>query len=126
MATYATIADFEAYMVTWVTEDSAALTKVINQAEIDIDNTLPGAVGETGRKFLLEDLDDVLQAPYLTRAVCAQAEYILHMGPQFFVEQARQVRGPDFIGGRKAQLIAPKALQELTTGGFLALSGRLV
>jgi hypothetical protein len=126
MATYATTADFESYVEGWVTDDSAALERVLQRAEEDIDDVVAGSYLTTGRK-----LDPTAtgfgaaRVKYLKRATCAQAEYRIIQGEGFFSQaQFDSVSGPDFSTSGKRRYLGPKARRELQRGQLMATTGR--
>jgi hypothetical protein len=108
MPAYATVADFEAYVPGWVTDDADELDKLLERASRDIDSLLgPVRYRLDGvyAGFKLDpaaDLDDA-GAAALARATCAQAEHRYR-----FVEPglsaaaatggrvAKSTKGPDF------------------------------
>lgn len=96
--TYTTVADFEAYVPGWVTDDVAELKKLLMRAERDIDALLGNrpTIEATGLKYAPASLDDWQKAA-LSRAVCGQAEFLFALGPQAQVLPAgKRVKGPDF------------------------------
>lgn len=126
MATYATQADFEAYVEGWTTEDAAALERLLQRAERDVDRLLSGVrgTGVGGLKLIPADLE-TWQAEALARAVCAQGEYAITMGDEFLVrDQYDEAQGPQFRQKGKLSRIGPKVWIELDGVGLLAGSGR--
>lgn len=126
MATYATVADYEAYVPGWVTDDADALEKYLERAERLVDMGL-GRYGRVDNTTGLK-LDPTTLEPWraaaLANAVCAQVEYMLIKGDTFFAEEVPlDPSGPD--GGQKGRepLLAPKARQELTYGELFRLAG---
>ncbi len=117
---YASQADLEAYIEGWTTTDAAALERLLKRAERDVD-TLLGAYARqsaTGLKLDPAALT-TLQANALSRATCAQAEYRIEMGEEFFVQaQYTYVAGPDFQRRGELPRIGPKVLPELAGHGF--------
>jgi hypothetical protein len=65
--------------------------------------------------------DNAIQLNYAT---CAQAEYILHMGPGFFISGSTTISGSDYQENNAPKL-APKAKIHLLNGGFIRLMGRV-
>lgn len=137
MPTYAQRADFEAYVDGWVTDDPAALDRLLERAERDIDLLMGNRpVLDTGLKLALADLAP-WEADALARAVCAQAEYRFTVGEAALrggsaTPVIKSVKGPDFektyavadqpAGQRK---YGPKVRDELATIHHLrALTGR--
>lgn len=97
MATYASQADFEAYVEGWVTDDAAALGRLLARAERDIDNVL-GPIAprtDTGLKLAPANLLD-WEAKALSNATCAQAEHLWRQGPAIDERPASAISGPDF------------------------------
>lgn len=123
MATYATVTDLEDYLDRDTTDDDA---RVLDQAERDVDQILrlKGArVDATGLKVDPASLG-AHEAAALARGVCAQAEYRLAKGDEFFIHaQHSRVTGPDFATTGKLPYIGPKVWRELSATGLT--SGRL-
>ena len=102
MATYATQADFEAYVEGWDTTDPAALERLLGRAERDVDGLLGyhPIIPATGRKLDPATLKD-WEREALARAVCAQAEH-RHLVTEPALAGAspepglKRVKGPDF------------------------------
>lgn len=125
---YATITDCRDYIDT--ADDGVAdadLEKVLDAAEHDVDNALITPVADnrsaTGLRY---DPSALLpwQTVALTRAVCAQVEYRLVMGPDFFIQaQHDRVQGPDFRTFGRLPYLGPKAVRELEGSGLIALVG---
>ena len=118
---YASQADVESYIEGWTTTDPAALERVLERAERDIDGLL-GDYGDrqpaTGRKLDPGALT-THQSYALRRATCAQAEYRIELGEDFFVQaQYTYVAGPDFQRRGELPRIGPKVLPELADNGF--------
>lgn len=123
---YADAADFEAYVPGWTTNVQVDLEAILEQAERDIDSIIPGYIPQAnGLKFGDPHGANELalrsyQVDALTRAVCAQAEYRIAMGPDFFVmPQYDSVTGPDFATVGRAPMIAPKVWRELRGFGLV-------
>lgn len=123
MPTYTDSVAFVQYVPGFVIEDMTALNFLLEKAEEDIDAAVGRgnqAVGD--RKFDVTLLNDD-QTEYLSRAVCAQAEYRLHMGDTFFIEgRPKEVRGRDGSIRGPLPYIGPKAQKELTRGGLYRLT----
>lgn len=138
MATYATQADYEAYVEGWVTTDPAALERLLKRAERDIDYLLgPGTPLASGLR-----LDPATLQAYervaLMRATCAQAEWrhtvtepVLAGSPP--KPELKAIKGPDFtkeyaVSASRPPAPArfgPKVRQELAAISHLRnLSGR--
>lgn len=124
--TYATIADLR----DWTGQDSATLTdseatRALTLSERDIDGLSPvlHPINTTsGRRYSPASLS-ALQAIVLQRATCAQAEYILSMGEDFFIRgQYDSVNGPDFSTSGRLPRIAPAVWRELAGSGLVRLS----
>jgi hypothetical protein len=126
MATYATQVDFVQFVPGFVIEDVDALEQLLLDAENDIDAAVGrGNVIGDNRKFDLDLMTDN-EAYCLMRATCAQAEYRLHMGEQFFIEgRQKEVTGRDAKIQGPLPYIGPKAKIELTRGRLWKLNGRL-
>lgn len=96
---YTSNAAFEAYVPGWVTDSSAALTKLLIRAQRDIDAIL-GPIPRsqtTGLKLDPSTLRD-WEAEALSNAVCAQAEFRLAVGEDTLAagRATSQEQGPDF------------------------------
>lgn len=125
-----------------VVDDAATLNMIIVEAELEIDSIIGFWIRDpfTGRKVNLTNVipeapispfPGELFAPYqrgvtlwqkaaLQRAVCAQVEYHLTMGEEFFRKpQYEQVSGPKFSRQGKQPYIAPKARQHLAQMGVV-------
>lgn len=129
---YATLADARAYSpVTAAITDDDELQPELDQAERDIDrilrlrtarNLVTGLRIDTVAELAAGTLEQ-WQVDALTLAVCAQVEYRLSMGADFFIRaQHRRVSGPDFTTEGELPYIGPKAIRELQGSG-LARSG---
>lgn len=136
-ATYATKAELQAYIegITLPATDPL-IQALLQRAERDIDLAVGALVYEANglkygspktanEKHLLPE-----QVRALSNATCAQAEYRLSLGPDFFRKpRNKREKGPDFeveIGGDVGAppRLAPKARAELIDGGLLFLTGR--
>lgn len=100
-ATYATQADFEAYVEGWTTTDPDALERMLERAERDIDAILGpipvSPLSTTGLK-LDPSILKAWEAQALARAVCAQALY-RHLTTDASIAAGRvtaKEKGPDF------------------------------
>lgn len=122
---YATNADVEAWIEGWVTDDSAALTRLIARCEADVDLALGPRVAPaapSGRAYDPADLAP-LQADALRDATCAQVEYRVEMGEEFFRRPRYEaVTGPDFQTTGRAPWLAPKAARILAGSGLVRLT----
>jgi hypothetical protein len=134
-AAYATVADFEAYAEGWVTTDEEALEQALHKASIDVDRYVgpTWVVEANGLRFgdVVADNPKQLtsaQLEALNRATCAQAEYRIEKGPDFFIHgQHETTSGPDFSTKGRLPRFGPKAKEELRFSGLnRALGGRLV
>jgi hypothetical protein len=123
-ASYATVADLRAYsgdLVANYSDDELNTTLLDAQRWIDY-YVPPGDLLDSGLKYDPTTFDTG-QATHLNRATCAQAEYILMMGPGFFISGSTTVTGSDYQE-TKAPKVAPKAKMELISGGFNQLTGQ--
>jgi len=131
MPSYANQADFEAFVEGWTTTDVAALDRLLARAERDVDSAVGiwpaeanglkfGAPKTTNQKAL-----SAYQVNQLSRAVCAQAEYRVHMGEDFFVEHQVPTQGPDYSTTRALSYIGPKVMPELEATGLIRNTGRV-
>lgn len=115
--TYATADDLRDYTGKSAQDlpDEAALA-VIRKSEADLDSL--AVVGrpvdeDTGRRFDPDTLS-VNEARALRDAVCAQAEYRLLMGDEFFIRpQHAEVSGPEFSTKGKLGRIGAQTITEL-------------
>lgn len=123
---YATISELRAY----TGQDSTALpdataTRAIEQAELDLDGL--AVIGHpvnttTGRRFDPTALS-ADRALALNRATCAQAQYRLAMGEEFFIMgQYAQVDGPDFTTRGTLPKVGPMVRRELAGSGLFRLT----
>jgi hypothetical protein len=124
--TYATRADFEAYVEGWTTDNTGALDRLLERAEVDIDGLAASVVAANPdtatRRFDLTALS-ARNRDVLRRATCAQAEYRFNMGEAFFVKgQYDQVTGPDFATTGRLPWIGPKVYRELSGTDLIPLS----
>lgn len=97
MATYATQADFEAYVEGWVTDDPAALERLLERAERDVD-LIFGPIAQRTDTGLKLDPSSLLawEAKALSNAVCAQAQWRFEHPGDLDTPAAQNVSGPDF------------------------------
>lgn len=122
---YTTVAECRLYVDPGVDlpADDVDVATLIRAAERDID-TASRAIGERNAMsgLLLTPTDlPAWQAGALSRATCAQVEYRVTMGPDFFIRaQHSRVRGPDFMTEGELPFVGPKALRELEGGRLLA------
>ena len=121
---YAQVVDLRNYspLVEGYSDD--VLNQTLREAEHWIDWYIPPAeLLDTGLKYdpLSMHEADAIQLNYAT---CAQAEYILHMGPGFFMSGGTRISGGDYQEAGAAK-VAPKAKQHLLNGGFIRLTGRI-
>lgn len=125
MPTYATATEYRAYVPGLdpdVTDDD--IDDALEKAEEYIDS----AVGRGNVLYELRKFDpiylDTYQQHFLSRATCAQAEYMMHMGETFFIQARTGVQGRDASIQGKLPALGPKARQELTRGKLFRLTGR--
>lgn len=127
MATYATAQEARAY--TGQGEEALSdpdAERLIEQAERDVDYACGGFFNpDTGLMFDLVAVAPsttaltVGQKRALSRATCAQVEYRLAMGEEFFVRpQYELVSGPDFEHRGQLDYIGPKVYRELAGSGL--------
>lgn len=125
--TYCTADDVNAYVIGGTGLDAAALDPIIEFAERDIDRAAGSWAVDfvTGLKFAGMELA-VNQTRALNRATCAQVEYRLAKGEQFFIEdQPETLSSPDYSRQGKEPRLGPKAKEELATGGLLRRTVRM-
>lgn len=121
MATYAAIDDVRAYTDLAEGVSDEDLEKVLDRAELDIDGelTTPDPRPDSGAKYDPAALES-WRATALNRGVCAQTEYRLAMGEEFFIRaQHSRVSGPDFTTEGRLPYIGPKARRELAGARLL-------
>lgn len=143
MSSYATVADFEAYVEGWVTDDPDALTRLLERATRDVDAVIgplwPRAVDPFLGLKLNPDADlDAVGAAALSRATCAQAFYrFTVVEPAQFAaggEVRKSVKGPDFevtyadagaapVGAGGTGRYAPELALELAPIAYLRRTG---
>jgi hypothetical protein len=135
MASYATQADFEAYVEGWVTDNAAALARLLERATRDIDRLLAARPIITSGTYAGHKVDPTKLRDHdraaLARVVCAQAEYRFDAGEATHAAHGHggRVRGPDFeqelpkgpTGGRPR--IGPKVAEELDAVRWLIPTG---
>lgn len=114
---YTTRADVEAYPVTLPA--GAAGDRIVEAAERDVDALLGPYPRDpaTGLKWDPARLYD-WQAAALARAVAAQAEYLVELGPAGVTPAATTVKGPDFeltfdSAAAARPRVGPKVAREL-------------
>jgi hypothetical protein len=120
MPAYATVAEFEAYVEGWVTDDALALARYLERASRDVDGLLNSYYGPlttgayTGLKLDPTRLRS-WEAAALSRATCAQAEYLIETGDVAFVTAplAGRIKGPDF----EVETTAPSGVATVSTYG---------
>jgi hypothetical protein len=122
---YATVADLRNYSALVSDYSDDDLNTTLREAERWIDDYLPPwpYLDDTGLK-----LDPTTMLPQvavqLNNAACAQGEYILHMGPGFFISGSTSIQGGDY-SEQFAPKLAPKAKRHLISGRILLLTGRV-
>lgn len=118
MATYATVAEFEAYVEGWTTTNPDALEALLRKAERDVDRLLGPLPPRQDTGLKLDPAADLY--PYereaLARAVSAQAYHRHQRGDALTTpeRQASKIDGPDFSityadGGNPATAAALQA-----------------
>jgi hypothetical protein len=129
MPTYATSAELTDYVADTPAAASLPtdLDALLGRAERDVDSILitpvPGGRETTGLRVDPASLPD-WQAQALSRATCAQAEYRVTMGEEFFVRaQHDRVYGPDFRTDGQLPHIGPKVERELAGTGLVRTEG---
>lgn len=106
--------------------DPDAFDRLIERAESDVDRCL-GLIARdedsaTARKLNPDDLT-ATQVLQLSRATCAQVEYRLTMGEDYFIRpQYESVAGPDYTVTGKLPMIGPKVWAELEGSDLLRLT----
>jgi hypothetical protein len=124
--TYATSVDLRNYSPLTEGYSDAQLNQTLRDAERWIDSyLLPMSVNaDTGLKYYppIMVVEDAVQ---LNHATCAQAEYMMHMGPGFFISGTTRISGGDYQESG-APKIAAKAKQHLLNGGFIRMTARAV
>ena len=128
MSTYATLDDLKAFAPQLDPDASDELLQAaLDNAEQDIDSAVGYVMNPdltASQKFNLTYLDDN-QKLRLNRATCAQAEYRLYRGENFFIEGTqKEVTGRDSRLSGPLPRIGPKASTELTRGGLYRLTSR--
>lgn len=123
--TYTTVAELESY-TGGTGLDTDAAERLLTFAERDIDRAAGVfAMFPNGRKFDPPRMVNV-QASALSLATCAQAEYRLAKGEQFFIEdQPDSLSAPDYSRQGKEPRIGPKAKEHLWQGGLLRRTARM-
>lgn len=118
MGIYADLTDLSAYIVGLVIDDPAGLENTIADAERDLDRrvfvTKAYEVDDPATRKWDPATLTAIEADELKRATCAQVEYRLEQGPEFFVraQRDRTSRRNVTLEG-KLPLIGPKVWTEL-------------
>lgn len=134
MSAYASVEDFENYVEGWETDDQAALERILERASRDVDRFVGAQYRMQDNGYRFGDLTVNPQAltqgqiDAVKRSTCAQAEYRITKGEEWFVEdQYEAVSGPDFATKGKLPRFGPKAREELRNSGIVkATGGRLL
>lgn len=124
MPSYATQADFEAYVEGWVTDDPAALARLLERASRDIDYLLGSWPVATTGDYAGLKLDPTtlldFEGEALSRAACAQGEHLFLVGQARAADTASsgtpartREKGPDF----EVQYAATATVLSLVAGG---------
>lgn len=106
--------------------DAAAIERYIARAEPYVDIACgPSVVWDSGRRFN----PALMPEPYLSgldRATCAQVEYMLLQGDEFFVQnQYASVSSPDESTTGRISYIGPKVRVELGLVGLINRTARV-
>jgi len=122
---YATVTDLRNYSPPVEGYSDDDLNDILRQAERWIDSYIPPAPMDevSGLKFNPLNMP-VERAIHLNYATCAQAEYMLQMGPGFFMSGSTRISGGDYQEAG-APKVADKAKRHLLDGGFIRLTGRI-
>lgn len=122
---YAQLTDLRNYSTLVSSYSDDELNAILRDAERWIDWYLPPWPVDptTGLKLSPPDMNPE-QAIQLNNATCAQGEYMLHMGPGFFISGSTDIVGGDF-SEKQAPKIAPKAKRHLIEGYLIKLTGRV-
>jgi hypothetical protein len=126
MATYAQLADVSDYGV--VIDDPVEAENLLEVCERELDMIL---IRNTWSSDWALRIDPALLLPFqatmLNRAACAQFEYHIAMGEDFFLRpqpaQVRQPEGGGYVGSLSA--IGPKVYRELGQSDLVSLTGDL-
>lgn len=124
---YATVADLTAYSLADLPDGVPYLEKILAIAERDVDRAAGywGVSEGTGLKFD-PILMDASKKGALMRATCAQAEYRLQMGEEFFIEaQPVSTSGDDTNFGGRLPRFGPKAYEELVEARLVRKTGKV-
>jgi hypothetical protein len=127
MPTYTTPDDVNLYIEGGTGLDEASLNRYIDRAERDVDGVLvqfaqlPTAALKLSDPAVLDGGNaDGPRAAALGRAVCAQVEYRLHLGEEFFIEhQYESTSSPDYSTQGRVPRVGPKVFEELRSGQLL-------
>jgi hypothetical protein len=129
VATYATYVDFTSYLQDsgLTLPNQATSERLLQRCELEVDTLLAGfgvPNDSTGLKYDPATDLQAWQAAALSRAVCAQAEYHLVMGDEFFVQgQYDSWQGPDFAAKGELPYFGPKVSLELANTGIARAPG---
>ena len=123
MPTYATRDDCLAYTEGLTVTNTAAFDRIIGRAERQIDQllTVAGDPDVAGLKLSADDLAAMgaRDRERLKLATCAQVEYRVAMGEEFFARhQYPSVSGPEFTLQGQLPLIGPKVASELESFAY--------
>jgi hypothetical protein len=134
---YATVTEFRDYIAPDTTQVSDAdITAVIIKSERDLEEYLGGGEPAANGRLFGDPFGvdgsvvnpaglDAWQTVKLREATCAQTEYRLHWGEEFFSLPSTPVEGEEYSTQTRLPRIAPKAKKHLTAGGLLVWSGRM-
>lgn len=120
---YCEAADCLDYTEGLVVDDPDAFARLCLRASRDVDLLLPAATGPLVGGLKVDPADPDLDADWLEalkRAACAQVEYRIEMGEEFFARNQYAVtQGPEFTLTGTLPYIGPKVRNELVAGGWV-------
>ena len=121
MPTYATRADCLDYTEGLTVDDDDAFDRLIERAERQVDALLLGVWGPRVNGLRVDPAAaNPEHVEAVRRATCAQVEYRLEMGEEFFVRaQYAETAGPEFRTKGALPRVGPKVLEELRSAPSL-------